>query len=390
MGIVKSNWMRDEERGWIAPKRYVCQACLEDGHLRKLIRKNLTSQTCDYCKSTTRKAAPLGCIMGAVSDGLRRHFSSYEEAGCPYGSDVPEIPSYLTRDALQQIPLECEWGLLTDIADAFTNNLWVEAPNGMWMAAHEHEELRWSWNEFVRAVKYETRFHFGRRARKTKHRSELIEVSDVLPFLANMIRTHRLIKLLPNATTLVRVRIRHHGNTWPVNEQQLGAPPPQYARAGRMNPAGISYFYAAFDEQTALREVKAESGARLVVSQWETTRESHIVDFTSLPLLPSVFDLRNKKKREMLLFLYDFLSDFSQPVTKDGSEHVEYVPTQVVCEYIAQVLETSSGNRIDGLLYPSSVAKGGRNLVVFPDRENYGNKFDLVRLINANEQALRD
>lgn len=388
MGIVKSNMMRDEARGWNAPNKHVCQACLEDAHLRKFIRKNLTDNKCDYCESTARKAAPLSCIMDAVSDGLRRHFSSYEEAGCPYGRDVPEITSHLTRDALQQIPLECEWELLTDISDAFTNNLWVDAPDGMWMGSHEHEELRWSWEEFVNAVKHTTRFHFGRRVKKSNSRSELIDVAEILPFLASMIRKHRLIRRLPVSTRLVRIRGRKAGDTWPMDEVQLGAPAPQYARAGRMNPAGIPYFYSAFDESTALSEVNAVSGSQVVISKWETTRELHIVDFTNLPAVPSAFDVQNRKKLELLLFLHDFLSDFSIPVTKDGSEHVEYVPTQVVCEYIAQVMKTAPGQRIDGLLYPSSVAQGGRNLVVFPDLVDRRNKFKTVRLIDATARQV--
>lgn len=388
MGIVKSAWMQDMERGWSPPSTHVCQLCVEDTHLRTIIRRNLTSRSCDYCKSPTRKAAPVKSVMDAVSAGLHHSFNTYEDAGCPYGKDIPEIYSHLTRDALQQIPLECNWDLLTDIADAFHNQLWVDAPDGMWMGAHIHEELGWSWNQFVQAIKHETRFHFGRTRRRAENSGELLEVSKVLPFLAGLFRKYRLARRLPSQTNLFRVRERKNGAVWPADELQLGAPPPELASAGRMNPAGISYFYAAFDELTAFAEVNANAGANAVISRWETTRDLRVVDFTKLPELPSPFDRQNGRKREMLLFLWDFLIEMRQPVAKDGTEHIEYVPTQVVCEYIAQVFKTASGEQIDGLMYSSSVAKGGRNLVIFPERRNLRDHWRAIKLVDAKERVV--
>lgn len=387
VGIVKSAWMEDEERGWTAPSKHVCQSCVEDTFLRKIVRRNLTARPCDYCKSATRRAAPVQSIMGPVASGLLRSFNTYEAAGCPYGKDIPEIQSHLTINALQEISLECNWDLLTDIANAFHNQLWVDAPGGMWMAAHEHEELSWSWNQFVRAVKHETRFHFG-RVRGTVSSGELLGISEMLPFLAGLIRTHRLTRCLPVATKMVRVRLRAVGEVWLADEQQLGARSPESAPAGRMNPAGIPYFYAALEEATALSEVGASRGATAVISVWETTRELRIVDFTRLPPVPSPFDQKNRRKHEMLVFFSDFLNDISQPVTKDGSEHIEYVPTQVICEYIAQVFKTPSHGIIDGLLYPSSVVGGGRNLVVFPMRGNRRGRFGTVELLGSTERTL--
>ena len=387
VGIAKSAWMETEERGWSAPSKHVCQSCVKDAYLRTIVRRNLTPRSCDYCKSARRKAAPVHSIMSAVSAGLLRSFNTYEAAGCPYGKDIPEIQSHLTINALQEIPLECNWDLLTDIANAFHNQLWVDAPGGMWMAAHAHEELSWSWNQFVHAVKHETRFHFG-RARGAVSSGELLDVSEVLPFLAGLIRTHRLTRCLPVATNLIRVRLRKDGEMWLADDQQLGARSPETAPAGRMNPAGIPYFYAAFEESTALSEVGATSGANAVISVWETTRDLRIVDFTKLPLVPSSFDQKNRRKHEMLVFLSEFLIDISRPVTKDGSEHIEYVPTQVICEYIAQVFKTPSGGKIDGLLYSSSVVVGGKNLVVFPIRGNRWGRFGTVKLLGSTERTM--
>jgi len=58
------------------------------------------------------------------------------------------------------------------------------------------------------------------------------------------------------------------------------------------------------------------------------------------------------------------------------------VPSQVVCEYLAQVFEPTPGTRLGGLVYPSAVHPGGKNLVVFPD-DRYLETFNGVTFIRA-------
>ena len=56
-----------------------------------------------------------------------------------------------------------------------------------------------------------------------------------------------------------------------------------------------------------------------------------------------------------------FVEAISTPVIKDGREHIDYVPSQVICEYLAQVFEPAEGSKPGGLIYPSSVHDGGKN-----------------------------
>jgi hypothetical protein len=65
-------------------------------------------------------------------------------------------------------------------------------------------------------------------------------------------------------------------------------------------------------------------------------------------------------------FIESFSDSISQRVKKDGSEHIDYVPSQVVCEYLAQAFETELGITLGGLIYKSAVNPGGKNLVLFP------------------------
>lgn len=98
--------------------------------------------------------------------------------------------------------------------------------------------------------------------------------------------------------------------------------------------------------------------------------------------MPSVFDLERKDAREKALFIHEFVETISVPVTKDGREHIDYVPSQVVCEYLAQVFDAGKDTRLAGLIYPSAVKAGGKNLVVFPE-DRYRATYHGVRYVKA-------
>ena len=71
------------------------------------------------------------------------------------------------------------------------------------------------------------------------------------------------------------------------------------------------------------------------------------------------------------------------PLKKNGMEHIEYVPSQVVSEYFALVFDVSNGECLDGILYPSAIKTNGRNLVLFPTNRCFKREFDQVKFIEA-------
>ena len=132
-----------------------------------------------------------------------------------------------------------------------------------------------------------------------------------------------------------------------------------------MNPAGVPYLYLAVNEKTALAETRVAQGQEITVSQWSPVRDLQVIDLSHHLRCPSVFS-EKRPEYEMVQFLYAFRDEISKTVAHDGSEHVEYVPTQVVSEYFSQVFTYSVGKKVDGLVYPSAVVNGGKNLVLFP------------------------
>ena len=155
-----------------------------------------------------------------------------------------------------------------------------------------------------------------------------------------------------------------------------------------MNPAGIPYLYAALDKTTARREVGilGRTSKTVFTAIFALTRPLWVIDLTALTPVPSLFDVANKDVREQALIVRAFVEAISTPMRKDGREHIDYVPSQVICEYLAQVFEPGEGKRLAGLIYPSSVQLGGTNLVVFPE-DRYKETFHGLSFVSATPKG---
>ena len=94
-----------------------------------------------------------------------------------------------------------------------------------------------------------------------------------------------------------------------------------------------------------------------------------MLDLTSLPRIPSRFDEKLAPDLYTLIFLHSFLEDLSAPVSKDGHEHIDYVPTQIVTEYFRYTFEELTKIAIDGIIYPSSKNKGHNACVLFYNQQ---------------------
>jgi hypothetical protein len=89
-----------------------------------------------------------------------------------------------------------------------------------------------------------------------------------------------------------------------------------------------------------------------------------------LPSYPGIFNGQTQAERAPLQFLHRFVRECTQPIAKDGSEHIDYIPTQVVTEFFRHIFTDTEGKRLDGILYPSSKRNGGICCVLFCLNEN--------------------
>lgn len=374
-----------DERGWNDPDGFVCPDCVEDELLKQIIRDNACQRECDYCCRRTRShsAAPVEVLMEPIASAVFHYFNNPTDAYVPYESREGGwiLDSTDTGDVLQSIGLDCHPDLFEEIAKSFVYDEWVEAAGGIWTGSHAHEEMSYEWDRFTRIVKYELRYFFD-HAHSTSIDEEY-EPETFLPTIGRLVIRLNLIETIKSGKVLFRARPRKVGESWPLDAKQLGAPPSDKASAGRMNPAGISYLYLAFDRETTLAEVQHGQFDQSAIGQFEVLNDLRVLNLTQLPNLPSIFDDGRRDEAEALIFLASFIKEITKPVEKNGSEHIEYVPTQVVSEYFALVFELKNGERLDGILYPSAVHPGGRNLVLFPTERGYERKFDQVEFIDG-------
>jgi hypothetical protein len=125
--------------------------------------------------------------------------------------------------------------------------------------------------------------------------------------------------------------------------------------------------------ETALRETAAEAGT-YAVGSFRALREITVLDLAELPPIPSLFAEIPRSleydPRRTLIFLHEIARDISRPIAHDDHIHVEYVPTQVVTEYMRTV-QTEDGRQLDGIRYRSARHDDGISIVLFADQRNF-------------------
>lgn len=385
MGLAKSEWIDAQERGWNHCETYVCAHCVGDTYLKDVIRGGVAVRTCDYCDRKGRKpiAAPIDVLLNTLYQAIGAYFHEPADAGVPTDGGHYIIAPLSIADVLENMGFEGHEKLVAAVIKAEAGGGWVPAANGHWASSHDHEVMSSGWNSFTQAIKHKTRFHFSRAPENTTFNPNDIEVCDLLPKLAT--RLTPMLKKIRAGTQLFRARKREPHETWQPTNGQMSAPPPDKATAGRMNPPGIAYLYASLQQKTALREVgvNPQNNGAVFVATFTLSRDLLVVDLTEEISTPSIFDVAYKHERDHSLFMREFIKAISAPVQKDGREHIAYVPSQVVCEYLAQIYEPQSGEHLAGILFPSAIHQGGKNLVVFPSHEGWAQGFHGVKFTRA-------
>ncbi|MEE9165637.1 MAG: RES domain-containing protein [Nitrospinota bacterium] len=185
-----------------------------------------------------------------------------------------------------------------------------------------------------------------------------------------------LISILPPGTIIFRARIEKTDRRF--RHIDLTSPLTGDSKNSRMSPAGISFFYGAMDPETCIHEVRPDVGENVVVAKFEIIQNLLILDLsTEIESRKSIFDTDYVFSYEEYFkpFLFHFAKDISRPIRKTDNE-IEYVPTQVFAEFIKTVnfkdhffYPDEKGEELDvllnGILFKSSIKKGGKNLVLF-------------------------
>jgi RES domain-containing protein len=227
--------------------------------------------------------------------------------------------------------------------------------------------VEFEWNDFEQSVKHESRLlsiPAGPKAETVPEKNYEF-VRSLLVFAAEHAG---LIQPLARGTRLYRARTERDARTLERDardspEAQLGPAPEDRASAGRMNAQGVPMFYAAFDAETACAEVASHSPYdEAVAGTFILHQPLRVLDLTqSLPIRSVFDDSPPVEGDDRLASLGYYVQRITQPVILDGNHPVDYAPTQVLTDAFRYWADP----RIDGIVYPSLVSKGGKNVVLF-------------------------
>ena len=347
---------------------------MSDNDLKRFIRDEAVAPSCSFCGRESRKS-----LIAADADELVEHIAACLSA--EYEDAAEQVPYESREGGYQARTMDSEDLLyeegLERINDEAFDYIAQNLPDLPWVQRDffrltPYDVLRSGWNSFADAVKHHTRYLFFTPRRSDSWDTEEIRPEHMLKALGHLIRGIGLVRTVKAGMTLVRVRVHAEG-LHPASLAELGPPTSELARfSNRMSPAGISMLYTAEDADTAIAEtVDAANGqVCLTIAQLRLMASIRVVDFVRLPRRPSIFTPNiTRQERAALRFIHSFASDLSKPVKRDGMEHVGYVPTQVVTEYL-RFRFRSRGAPVQGIRYSSARRSGGVNVAIFVGHED--------------------
>lgn len=361
---------------------YICHECICDEFLSAEIDNTGEVNTCSCCGNNEEKCWSLNDL----SERVKRQFDKY------YALTASE-PEMWEQALMRDRESDYEWyrdgdeivaiveeitGLPNHICEALIepwsggpfwshHNPGEEDPYGsdaryeLNVSSSTAIESRWA------EIQYEL-LHRSRFFSKATHEflADLFYgVQDLRSFL------HPVIDVLEPASFegLYRARTAYDDNDVRTILEglphQLGVRRGRAVSAGRMNAAGVTVMYGAYEPATCIAEVRAPVGSRVVIGKFKLLRPIRVLNLKTLERCyerPSIFDPEHQKKVDRFAFLRSLSRRLSAPVFSHNA-HFDYLATQCIAEYIAAM-----DPKIDGVAFASSQAGGNSmNLVLFDD-----------------------
>lgn len=361
----------------------ICHRCVGETFLSGLIQGTGARAKCAYCFGQTRRCWTIENLTDHIERAFAEHYSrtvsepedwqlsmlrdkesTYEwgrEGSCT--KDAVEMAAGITGQALDDVVEilserhfdfdsaamgeECEFDATAHYVETtISSTIWEE-----------------KWTSFENTLRTEARY-YGREA--AAHLTELFSGIDTL-------RTRKgpplVVEAGPEGSIEVLYRARVFQASTGLKEaicrpdMHLGPPPARAAISGRMNARGISVFYGASHKQTALAEVRPPVGSSVVVAEFKIIRPLRLLDLAALEDAfdgGSIFDHGWAMRLGRVAFLRTLGNKLTKPVMPDDQEF-DYLPTQAIADFLA----TENTPALDGIIFRSTQADEGVNVVLF-------------------------
>ena len=361
---------------------YVCASCIGESALKKYIEMNADETYCDYCEESHGNARSIS--IDDLIEYMRKCVSQeydnpanwlyYETSEGVYHLDVTFDAYDLILEELGiKFPNHKNDALLQRVVKGFDQQEWCKndpfSPSTLQVA-------QFSWDKFSRIVKHENRYYFG-AIKREKIFSDELTPGELLDHILDYAKQIDLIKEINAGLILYRARAWDDGKPL-KSPEDLGPPPTNKAlQPNRMSPAGIPMFYGSEDSETAVLETASQPEC-FSVGKFQTNRPIVLLDISNVPPLPSIFETDPESRvinpRRAIRFLMHISEEISKPIRRDGHPLIEYVPAQVVTEFIRS--RQFDGEAIDGIKYDSAKNPEHSSYVLFATQDNVLNYKD--------------
>lgn len=317
-----------------------CVECFRDPQIRTIIMENKQKGDCDFCGQKNTFIYQTD-VQTDLSDLISELVSIYED----------DVTGRFLFDVLIH-----EWHVFNESlpsASSLVNALVVTITgdtkkdcNRKVRIPKEYDERYGifsghSWSEFSTAIKTENRFY-----------NRYFHADQFISFLAYSITKYR------RGTELYRARIWNSGLGY--NTHEMGAPPLEKRKAGRVNPEGIGVLYLTSDEETALNEVRANAFDYISVGTMRLKKDINVVNISGLSSIsPALYSSGLESLAANIRVFGDIAKEIAKPLRRNDLP-LEYLPTQFITELIK-----SKGYA--GVEFVSTMATGGKNIAVFDE-----------------------
>ena len=356
---------------------YVCHDCVSDPFLAEVVRAEGTRVACSYC-NTVGEALPLSGLAQRIHEVLQDHFELTPNQAIYFqymldkeGLPLWEQPGYPVADVITNIT-ELSQDIVTDVIKLLSDCYGYRAikdgeenPSNSDAYYEEREMEDCAWKTFCDQICSHGRF-FNTYA------------EEALTYIFGDLGMHKsfhgksvIHEISPDSESGYVWRGRTAQSRKELEAilkspaREIGPPPPRLAKGGRMNALGIPVFYGAIEKDTCIAELRAPVGSQVAVAKFELLRPVRLLNLEALTEIWNIgtshFDPDYYKLGGRVASLRSLAHEICRPVMPQD-EAFEYLPSQVVVEYLANKLDTP----LDGIIYHSSQTGGeGRNVVLF-------------------------
>lgn len=325
-----------------------CINCFAHEWLRDYVRDNSDAMgNCDYCEHEGVNVIAIGALYHPFKNLMKLYVPSDDPRGEMLVDLIQGDYEVFEEDLHTS-------GKAARLLEDIMQTGWDDDSGELPVDAHELYDRRSSlWHHTTMAEAWE---EFRDKVKENPaHEPDLPALLDE--------ELARMEVKLPHGIVLYRAHVGFPSvgrrGLQPFEGADIGAPPPERAKPGRANAEGEVVLYTADQEATAIAEVRPWRGLLVSVAEISIARDLRLVDLSKSPPPSNPFtDEAPQYELELEDLLRAFGEELGRPLRRADDPH-DYVP----CQKLVRCIRESG--LYDGIRYPSAMALGGTNVVLF-------------------------